>query len=435
MKNKLRGGVFLILGICLQLSCIAQKKNEAKTDNVFNAKEVERIERVLAADDMMGRKTFSPGIEKAADFIANEFKAAGLQTLPGASGFRQAFSIVRPKLTKASLIVDGAAVDAKSFSVVTTKASLKINEKSGYRKVVVKAGDNLQNEARKYVRLQENVIVLVDPSFAGMFNNLNRVRTMFEGANSAIFILTASDPATFSLEAEHDLQPQSLSNVVGVLPGKSRKDEYVIFSGHYDHIGTGKPVDGDSIYNGANDDAAGITGVILLAQHFKKLNNNERTIIFAAFTAEEIGGYGSQYFSKQLDPTKVVAMFNLEMIGTESKWGKNSAYITGYEKTDMGAILQKNLEGTDFTFHPDPYPAQQLFYRSDNATLARLGVPAHTISTSKMDIEPNYHKVSDHVETLDLENMTRIISAIALSSRGIVAGKDTPTRVKVEELR
>ena len=226
-----------------------------------------------------------------------------------------------------------------------------------------------------------------------------------------------------------------MANVVGIIPGKSKKDEYVIFSGHYDHIGTGKPVNGDSIYNGANDDAAGTTAVILLAKYFKALKNNERTLVFAAFTAEEVGGYGSQYFSKQFDPNKVMAMLNIEMIGTDSKWGKNSAYITGYEKTDMGAILQKNLEGTGFSFHPDPYPDQQLFYRSDNATLARLGVPAHTISTSKMDNEPNYHKVTDHVETLDMDNMAMIIKSIALSARSIIAGKDTPGRVKVEDLR
>jgi len=130
-----------------------------------------------------------------------------------------------------------------------------------------------------------------------------------------------------------------------------------------------------------------------------------------------------------------MASFNIEMIGTESKWGKNSAYITGYEKTNMGEILAKDLQGTAFTFYPDPYPTQQLFYRSDNATLARLGVPAHTISTSKMDVEPHYHKLSDHVETLDLVNMTEVIKAIALSSRSIIAGKETPTRVKVDELR
>jgi hypothetical protein len=130
-----------------------------------------------------------------------------------------------------------------------------------------------------------------------------------------------------------------------------------------------------------------------------------------------------------------MAMFNIEMIGTESKWGRNSAFITGYEMTNMGTMLQENLKGSAFTFHPDPYPDQQLFYRSDNATLARLGVPAHTISTAKMDKEPHYHSPSDHVETLDMENMTAIIKAIAASSRSIINGKDTPTRVKTENLR
>jgi Zn-dependent M28 family amino/carboxypeptidase len=128
-------------------------------------------------------------------------------------------------------------------------------------------------------------------------------------------------------------------------------------------------------------------------------------------------------------------MFNLEMIGTESKWGKNSAYITGYDKTDMGAILQRNLVGTAFQFYPDPYLDQNLFYRSDNATLARLGVPAHTISTSKMDNEPNYHKVSDHFETLDMDNMNEIIKAIALSAQTIISGKDTPSRVNTAQLK
>jgi Zn-dependent M28 family amino/carboxypeptidase len=258
---------------------------------------------------------------------------------------------------------------------------------------------------------------------------------MFKTATNVVFILTDTEPAGFSVEAVHEITEQKLSNVVGMLPGKSKKDEYVIFSAHYDHIGTGKAVNGDSIFNGANDDAAGTTAVIMLANYFKALANNERAIIFAAFTAEEVGGFGSQYFSRQFDPAKVMAMFNIEMIGTESKWGKNSAFITGYEKTDMGAIMQKNLEGTGFTFYPDPYPQQQLFYRSDNATLARLGVPAHTISTAKMDAEPHYHKVSDHIETLDMENMAMIIKSIALASRSIVAGKDSPSRVKVEDLR
>jgi Zn-dependent M28 family amino/carboxypeptidase len=194
----------------------------------------------------------------------------------------------------------------------------------------------------------------------------------------------------------------------------------------------------DSIYNGANDDAAGTTAVMMLAKYFSALKEkNERTIIFVAFTAEEIGGFGSRYFSKQLNADKVMAMFNIEMIGTESKWGTNSAYITGYEKSNMGQILQANLVKSKFHFEPDPYPLQNLFYRSDNATLAELGVPAHTISTSKMEEapndEPNYHKQSDEIGTLDMNNMAEIIKAIALSSRSIVNGTDTPTRVEKQK--
>ena len=219
------------------------------------------------------------------------------------------------------------------------------------------------------------------------------------------------------------------NNVVGVLLGKSKPEEYVIFSAHYDHLGMKRDGE-DKIFNGANDDASGTTAVIALAKYFKALDNNERTIIFVAFTGEEIGGLGSGYFSENINPKKVVAMFNIEMIGTESKWNKNSAYITGYDKSDFGLILQRNLKNTDFTFYPDPYPKEQLFYRSDNATLAAFGVPAHTISTSKMDVEPNYHKVSDDISTLDLNNMTEIIKAIAISSQSIISGQATPTRVK-----
>ena len=252
------------------------------------------------------------------------------------------------------------------------------------------------------------------------------------------FVNTHKDgkPATWEFKAFGDGADAAdrLSNVVGVLPGKKKPNEYVIVSAHYDHLGMGKPVDGDAIYNGANDDASGITAVIMLAKYFSAANDNARSIIFVAFTGEEVGGWGSRYFSRQLNAEEIKAMLNIEMIGTASKWGKNSAYITGYDKTDMGAILQKNLKGSAFTFQPDPYTDQKLFYRSDNATLAKLGVPAHSVSTSKMDNEPNYHKVSDEVRTLDLDNMTEIIKALALSAQSIVDATDTPTRVK-EEIR
>ena len=409
---------------------------QTKIDDIINAKEAERIEKTLSSDDMRGRRVFTPDIDKAADFIADEFKKIGVQTFNDSKTFKQEFAVVRPKFISASASFDGNVIDQKDLIVITCQPNLHIDESSGYSFAHIKEGENLFSAAAVFIRANKNVIVLVDNSFASNFSRLaNLKRFIFKTDKNFVFVLLDAAPKKFTIEAKQEISEQALSNVVGVLPGKSKKDEYVIFSGHYDHLGIGKPANGDSIYNGANDDAAGTTAVIMLAKYFKALGNNERTIVFAAFTAEEVGGYGSQYFSRQFDPAKVVAMFNIEMIGTESKWGKNSAYITGYEKTDMGQILQKNLEGTGFTFYPDPYATQNLFYRSDNATLARLGVPAHTISTSKMDSEPNYHKVSDQVETLDMDNMTMVIKSIALSSKTIVSGKDTPTRVKVEELK
>ncbi len=225
-------------------------------------------------------------------------------------------------------------------------------------------------------------------------------------------------------------RPGDLANVAGIIPGR-RTDEFVLFSAHYDHIGyqPNRAVRGDSIANGANDNASGTTAVITLASYFKQLGTPERTLIFAAFTAEEMGGLGSRYFSEQLDPNKIVAMFNIEMIGKPATQGPNSAWITGFDRSDFGEILQRAVEGTAYRFYPDPYPGQNLFFRSDNATLARLGVPAHSISTTPIDVDRDYHTVTDEVVTLDLEHMTNTIRAIAAGARTIVSGAETPRRV------
>ncbi len=427
-------GLFLFMSAFL----FAQDINKIVTE-----KEVERIERKLASNEMRGRKTFSPEIDSAAAFISSEFKKAGLQTFNNSGSYLQQFSLVKSKTLSSNTLLDGVELNPQNLAVSSNQIPLLINENSGYEIIFIKPGEKLIKEAFKLSQSGKNMIVLVDSSYAAEFSKLSfGRRAVMKKNNSVIFLLTSQIPKKFSIEIKLENTEQHLANVIGVLRGKNLKakgdiqnEDIVVFAAHYDHIGVGKPVNGDSIYNGANDDASGTTAVIMLAKYLKQLNNNERTIVFVAFTAEEIGGYGSQYFSKQLNADKVVAMFNIEMIGTESKWGKNSAYITGYEKTDMGEIMNHDLKNSQFTFYPDPYPDQQLFYRSDNATLAALGVPAHTISTSKMDSEPNYHKQSDSIETLDLKNMTEIIKAIAISSKSIVAGEATPSRVKVSDLR
>ena len=422
-----------VLLLLLSATAFGQDKLE-----VISMEETRRIEATLSSDEMQGRRTFTPGIEKTGQFIAAEFEKIGLKKLGNSSSYLQSFAMIRPKTTAVKATMNGNTIDPKKISISSVEKSITISEKSGYEIATIARGANFINEWRKLMTSTKNTIVFFDSTHETMMMRVGqRGGQLYQNQPSVIFVSQNEKPSSFSIEATQEITEMPLSNVVGIIPGKSKANEYVIFSGHYDHLGISSRniKDNDSIYNGANDDAAGTTAMIMLAKYYKALNQNERTLVFAAFTAEEIGGFGATYFSKQFDPKQVMAMFNIEMIGTESKWGKNSAYITGFDKTNMGEILQKNLEGTGFMFHPDPYPDQQLFYRSDNATLARLGVPAHTISTAKMDQEPHYHKASDEIGTLDMDNMSSIIKAIALSARGIVSGKETPTRVDTSTLR
>lgn len=418
------------LWLLLALPLLAQAQ---KIDKIITRSETERIETYLASDELAGRKPFTPGIDKAANFIAEEFDKAGLQKSNGT--YLQSFPMFKPQLLTVAASIDEKALDSKQVAIISKDASIQLDEKSGFEVASIKEGENFGQNVYRIMSAKKPTIAFLHESFAKYIPRLSNRGPLKESQPTVIFVIANSIPTTFKVSSTQQVEKLQLSNVVGILPGKSRSNEYVIFSGHYDHLGIGKPVEGDSIYNGANDDAAGTTAVLMLAKYYAKKRDNERTLIFAAFTAEESGGHGSQYFSKQFNPDQVMAMFNLEMIGTESKWGKNSAYITGFEKSSMGEILKQNLVGSPFTFYPDPYTDQNLFYRSDNATLAELGVPAHTISTSKMDSEPNYHKASDEVQTLDLDNMTEIIKAIAKSATSIISGRDTPSRVDTSKLK
>lgn len=408
-------------------------------DKIITREYTDYLIKTLSNDDMEGRGTFTPGIDKAASFIASEFKKIGLQPLAGTQNFRQSFYKYQIVVQTAEVKIDGSQISDDNLIVAglnSEKASLSLANTA-----ILKFDNDKQFVAqlREVLETKGNQLILVDDKFADFFKRykgfLSKPNMVDEKdiktTQSAVkvFVLGKTDVKNFSAGITSKVDKMPLFNVVGVLPGKSRANELVVFSGHYDHLGIIKSVDGDSIANGADDDASGTTAMIALAKYYKAQNNNERTLIFVAFTAEEIGGFGAKYFSEKLNPDEVVAMFNIEMIGKESKFGKNAAFITGYERSNFGEILQKNLVGTEFTFHPDPYPSQNLFYRSDNATLAALGVPAHTISTDQIDTDKLYHSVKDEYSSLDVDNILSTIKAIAKSATSIVNGKDTPTRI------
>ena len=234
-----------------------------------------------------------------------------------------------------------------------------------------------------------------------------------------------------SYRQNFDFYGMSFNNVVGVLKGKSLSDEFIVISAHYDHLGIDYEIDGDNIYNGANDNASGVTAVLTLAEYFKKSNINERSIIFVAFTGEEMGLRGSRYFGKNINRSKIMAGINIEMIGVQSEYGKNTAWLTGFDRSDFGKIIQKNLSDTKYKLFADPYPTQNLFFRSDNAALARLGIPAHTFSTTPMEKDSHYHKVTDEYETLDILTIKESIELISKGILSIIQGKDTPIRIEI----
>lgn len=201
-------------------------------------------------------------------------------------------------------------------------------------------------------------------------------------------------------------------NVCGIKKGKSEKS--LAFSGHFDHIGTNNK-SGDNIYNGADDDASGIATVIGMADYFKD-KKTDYSMVFMAFNAEEIGLKGSKALSdnKDLNPifNNIAALFNFEMLATESQFGKNAVFMTGDEFSDFDELINANAVN-GLKVHSDPYQGQQLFYRSDNVNFVKKKIIAHSISTVDMNKATHYHAVNDDINIVDAENLTNIINNFA----------------------
>lgn len=434
----MRKQLLALLSLTIFLNiCLAQEKQITSTENIS------RILNTLASDDMRGRSALNLNdIANAANFIAAEFKEIGLKPYIG-NNFRQSFLVNRSNVSQQSVILGDKKLNDDEFLIVGKLNEPITQKSSGYENIKISAEDDFSQKFREIVQQNPNkAIIQVDKKhapFLARFKKIyNRESVVIKGQEKKesapkIFIVADEIPKNQEIKQTIKSEEFEMFNVAAVLPGKSKPDEYVVISCHYDHIGILPAVEGDSIANGADDDASGTTAMIELARYYKKLNNNERTIIFVAFTAEEIGMFGSKYFSNNIDPEKVVAMINIEMIGKDSKFGPNSLYITGYKASNLGQLMQENLKGSEFTFHPDPYTTQNLFYRSDNAVLAALGVPAHTFSTSQIDKDQYYHTVKDEVSTLDINNIKSSIEAIATGAIGIINGTQTPSRV--EKLR
>lgn len=211
-------------------------------------------------------------------------------------------------------------------------------------------------------------------------------------------------------------------NVVGLIRGSDPEvqDEAVVIGAHFDHVGIGSPVDGDSIYNGADDDGTGTVAVLEIARALAGGPTPRRTVVVLLSTAEESGMLGTRWYLAH--PTvpleRTVADFQIEMIGRPDSLagGFGRAWLTGYERTTMG----DQLEAAGSPIVPDPRPQMRFFFRSDNLPFAVEGIPAHTLSSYNM--HGDYHQPSDEVDGIDFEHMAALVEAAVEAVRFLADG-------------
>ena len=223
-----------------------------------------------------------------------------------------------------------------------------------------------------------------------------------------------------------EAQKRQTWNSIGMIKGSDSKlsSEVILLSAHMDHVGVRENAPGeDKIYNGADDDASGCVAVLELARVLARGKRPKRTVYFAFFGSEESGGFGSKYFANNLNfpQDKLIANLQFEMLGRpDAKVAANELWLTGYERSNLGSELAKR--GAKLV--QDPHPTQNFFQRSDNYTLAKKGIVAHTVSS--FGLHKDYHQASDEIKTIDFEHMTRSVNSMIKPVEWLINSDFTP---------
>ncbi|MGN6689462.1 MAG: M28 family metallopeptidase [Sphingopyxis sp.] len=178
-----------------------------------------------------------------------------------------------------------------------------------------------------------------------------------------------------SLSFDNAISKKMSHNVVGVLPGAKRPDEYVLYTGHWDHLGRCTPVNGDDICNGAVDNASGVAGLVTLAQAYKQAGAPDRSVVFLAVTAEESGLLGSKYYAENpvFPLAQTVGGVNMDSLNPNGP--AKDIVVVGRGKSQLDTYLEKIAQAAKLTIVDEPTPEKGFYYRSDHFSFAKLGVP------------------------------------------------------------
>ena len=418
-------------------------------------------EEFLASDAMQGRGSATHDEEVTATYVASEFLGYGLKTAPGMTGFIQKAEVVQPVLDGHATISVGRATltEGSDFHLMVATGQtasgplLRVEAKNvAQAKVTPGAVVLLEHVPADKPAMQlmrqlwrggaAVVLVQQDAStqkFLTMLGGKPRISMRLADASAehhGVTLAALTPAAMAKIEGVKDGETVSLTvhampqtaprftyNAIGYLPGTDANAGTILLTAHLDHLGIRPKENGDGIYNGANDDAAGTTAVLELAHALASGPPLRRSVLFVCYGSEEAGELGSTYFGEHPPvPLKdLVANLEFEMIGNQDpKMAKGVLLLTGWDRSNLGPALKEHgaLVG------PDPYPEEHFFERSDNYALALKGVVAHT--AAGWGTPPTYHQADDDLQHLDVPFMTAAIQSLVAPVRWLADSDFVP---------
>jgi hypothetical protein len=327
-----------------------------------SAADVHRILSVLAADSMEGRATGTPGAQRAARYIAGVLQRLGIEAL-GDSAFYQRVPITRD-----------------TVMVLPWK---QVRDPNDTTKVIAVQDSSATRQPRVRLRLRDRVA------------DLDTVPVVRRRADvNVLGIIRGSDP---TLAHEH-----------------------ILVGAHFDHLGIGRTINGDSVYNGADDDASGVAAVLEIARLLSAGPRPARTIVLAITTGEEDGLLGINWYIAHppIPVEQMVAGLMIELIARPDSLagGAGKTWLTGFERSTVG----DSLAAKGIAVVADPRPSQNFFYRADNFAFARRGIVAHTLSS--FSLHSDYHQPTDDIGRVDFEHMAAVINQAAKAVRTLADG-------------
>lgn len=488
MFNAVALKCFNISVLCFVMLVGAAHAQKKKDDDFLLAQQtvsrakIEAHVGFLASDELKGRDTPSEEQLIAARYLAAQLQSYGAKPLPSLGGYFQQVRFKIQKRSKAKITFGFnakkfeqnthlLAIEGSNLTVQAPMVFMQYGTAEEFAKtdvkgkiVVTKAGTGEDTDARRWFAegrkkheraMRAGALALVElynnPMIPWRFlvNYLGGDRLVLDksgkqnGSNAPHLWLNDPDwkeaaelktdvayAAQLSIADMETVYAQS-PNVVAYVEGTdpNLKNEFVVYSAHYDHVGIGRPdAAGDSIYNGARDNAVGAATVLSLAENIARYPTG-RSALFVLFTAEEKGLLGSEWFveNSPVPLRQIVYCFNSDNAGYNNT---KIATIIGLERTAAAPLIRQACKAFGLEAADDPAPEQNLFDRSDNVNFAAAGIPAPTFSlgfTAFDDtINKYYHQPADQADSLDYDYLQKFFSAYVYAARLIANAKEAP---------